>query len=208
MTIICSICASIEGPFTQEPTGVSLSPYFIKCQSCTQKFPYISFDKTVGKSASRSSVEKYFYKCPKCRSLYYKAIPYAFLNFDVRECPGCNHPFPSEQDIEFPESSRAYKSVMKGAAFKLSPEELELLYEKLLKMQPVLSKAIDDILLVETPKGKDIWVVCMGNDSEVQSALQWILMKAVDKKMSFSSSRRYEFAMKEDGLKILRQSKQ
>ncbi|TFH42663.1 MAG: hypothetical protein E4G94_05905 [ANME-2 cluster archaeon] len=168
----------------------------------------------MGKGASSSSVEKYFYTCPKCRSLYYKAIPFAFYSFDVRECPGCNHPFPSEQDIEFSEASRVHKSVMQARAFtnpRHTPEKLETLYEKLLKLLPVLSKAIDDIMLVDTPEGKDIWVVCMGRDDhekgDVETPLQYILGKAIDYDLSFSLSTTYEGAMKEEGLKILRQSK-
>ena len=93
--------------------------------------------------------------------------------------------------------------VLKGSAFKRSPEELELLYEKLLSVQPLLSKAVGNIMLVEAPNGMDIWVVCRGNDPQVQKALRWILMKAAERKLTFSQSQRYDFAIK--GVTILRQ---
>lgn len=204
--LICSICASTDGPFIQEPTGVPTSPFFIKCQACTQKYPYISFDKTVGKGAPLKSVSKYFYQCEGCGNLFYNAIPYAFQHYGVKACPGCQHPFPSEKDIQFPPSSLAYKSVLKGANFSLSSTEIEELYEKLLLIQPQFSKAIEKIFLVELPKGSDIWVICIGNDSEVENALRSILLKETDRRMTFSSSQRFEFAMETEGLKVLRES--
>jgi hypothetical protein len=46
----------------------------------------------------------------------------------------------------------------------VSDEDLELLYEKIVAMHPTSSKAIDNIMLVATEKGKDIWVITKGND--------------------------------------------
>jgi hypothetical protein len=208
MTVTCSICASTEGPFIQEPTGVPASPYFIKCHVCAHDNEFITFKNTVGMVASPQAMQRYFYKCPGCGNLYYKAVPYAFLRYNVKQCPSCGNAFPAEEDILFPESAQAFGMAMKGSPFNLASEEIEPLYEKLLKIQPLLSKAIDDILLVETPKGKDIWVICRGYDSEVQNALEWVLMKGVDNKLSFSQSQRADFAFKETGVRILRQSKQ
>jgi hypothetical protein len=196
MTVACSICASTDGPFAQEPTGVATSPHFVKCQTCTQKYAGISFKGTVGSSATLDSVKGSFYPCSGCENLYYKAIPYAFLNFDVRQCPSCDHPFPTEESIEYPQSSKAYKVALKGSAFNRTAEELDAIYEKLVTIQPKLSKAVENIMLVESPQGRDIWAVLAGDDSRVQEALQWILMKAADRKLTFSGSQRYDFAVK------------
>jgi len=204
--IICSICAFTEGPFIQESTGVPTSPNFYKCQSCAQDYTHISFDKTVGKGAPIQLVNKYFYPCAGCGSLFYNAIPYAYLNFSVKACPGCQHPFPSEKDIHFPPSDIAFQSVLKGSNSALTHAEIEEVFMKLTMIQPKISKAINQILLVELPKGPDIWVVCKGNDAQIQNTLRLVLSKETGRRMSFSSSQRYEFAMKIDGLKVLRQS--
>ena len=91
-----------------------------------------------------------------------------------------------------------------GQPFNFTEDSFEPLFDKLVELLPKLSNAIDAILLVESQKGKDIWVVCKGNDPQVQKALQWVLMKAIDRKMSFSGSQRYDFAIA--GVKILKQS--
>jgi len=203
MKTACSICASIEGPFTQEPTGVAASPHFVKCQTCAQKYTGITFKGTVGSGASPASVQKYFYQCPGCANLYYKAIPYAFLSFDVRQCPSCDHAFPTEESVEFPESSRTFQMAMKGSATQRTPEELDEIYDKLVELHPLISKAVENIMLVETPQGRDIWAITAGNDPQVQQALQWILMKAADRKLTFSQSQRSDFAIQ--GVTILKQ---
>ncbi len=208
MTTVCSICASTEGPFTQEMTGVTSSPYFIKCQSCNLNFPAISFDGTVGRSPSRSSFEKYFYECPDCGTLFYKAIPYAFLHFGVTECPNCNRDLPGGEDIEFLDSSKANQGVLMNTFKPDSLEELEPLYEKLVAQQPKLSKAIANVMLVETAKGYDIWVVCQGSDPATKRSLQPILMAIVDKKLSFFGSGLLKFAREEEGLTIIKQMKE
>ena len=208
MTTVCSICASTEGPFTQETTGVTSSPYFIKCQSCNLNLPAVSFDGTVGRSPSRSSFEKYFYECPDCGTLFYGAIPYAFTHFGVTECPNCHHAFPAGEDIEFPESSKADQSVLSNSFGPDSLEELEPLYEKLVAQQPKLSKAIANVMLVKTAKRHDIWVVCRGSDPATKRALRPLLMAFVDKKLSFSGSGLWKFAREEEGLTIIRQMKE
>lgn len=205
MKISCSLCASIDGPFLQEPTGLSKSPFFYKCQKCSEENKYTTFKDTVGLRLSESSVREFFYICPGCANLYYMAIPYAYLRYDVKSCPSCGCLFPSEEDISYSEESQTFKVVLKGGPYNLSEDAFEPLYNKLLALTPKLSKAIDEVLLVETPRGKDIWVVCKGNDSQVEKALQWVLMKAVDRAMTFSSSQRFDFAIKE--VKILKQSK-
>ncbi len=206
MTTACSLCASTDGPFLQEPTGLRKSPYFYKCQKCSVDNKYTTFKDTVGMNPSKASISEYFYICPGCANLYYMAIPYANLRYDVKVCPSCGTQFPSEEDIAYTAEHQAYKVALKGRPYNLPEEAFEPLYDKLLEVLPKLSKAIDDFLLVETKKGKDIWAITKGNDSQMEKALQWVLMKAVDRKMSFSSSQRYDFAIK--GVKILKQSKQ
>jgi len=204
MTTVCSICGSTESPFTQEPTGVMSSPYFIKCQSCNLNLSEITFNGTVGRSPSKIKFEEYFYECPDCGMLFYRAIPYAYTHFGITGCPNCNHAFPASEDIKFPNSTKA---VLSNFFKPDSLEELELLYEKLVVQLPKLSKAIANVMLVETARGYDIWVVCKGSDPVIESSLRPLLMTFVDKKLSFSCSALLKFARKEKGLTIIRQMK-
>lgn len=203
MANVCSICASTEGPFTQEPTGVTSSPFFIKCEKCNYMYPRITFEGNT-KNPSQDTFEKYYYKCSGCGALFYKAIPYAFTYFGVRECPVCNHPFPSEEDIKFPNST---KCVMSNIFGRDTLEELEPLYEKLVEQQAKLSKAIDNIMLVKTDKKYDLWVVTKGSDGEIQSSLRPILLRITDNKLAFSISQLLKFAKKKEGLKIIKEIK-
>jgi hypothetical protein len=207
MTPVCSICASVEGPYIQEPTGVPSSPFFYKCRACTQKYPEITFDKTVMRGSAFELVKQYFYICPGCGNMYYKAIPYAFLRFDLRKCPACDHPFPTESDIEFPVSSQAVQIALMGSSISLPPEEITPLFDKLVEILPALSKAIDEIVLVDTPKRREIWAVCKGNHGQVQEALRWVLLKAVNRKLTFSQSQRADVALKDPAIKILRRTR-
>lgn len=208
MTTVCSICASTEGPFTQETTGVTSSPYFIKCQSCNLNFTQISFGGTIGHSPSRSKFEEYFFECPDCGTLFYCAIPYAFTDFGVTECPNCHHAFPASEDIEFPESSKANQSVLMDSFVPESLEETELLYEKMVAQQPKLAKAIANVMLVKTPRGHDIWIVCQGSDSSVANSIRPLLMAFVDNKLSFPGSMLWKFAKEKEGVTIIRQMKE
>jgi len=96
---------------------------------------------------------------------------------------------------------------MQSMSHAVSDEDLELLYEKIVAMHPTLSKAIDNIMLVATEKGKDIWVITKGNDGQVGEALRWVLFKLVDRRLSFAGSQRFDFAIKEAGVSILKQMK-
>ena len=89
MTTACSLCASTDGPFLQEPTGLRESPYFYKCQKCSVDNKYTTFKDTVGMNPSKASINEYFYICPGCTNLYYMTIPYANLRYDVKVCPSC-----------------------------------------------------------------------------------------------------------------------
>jgi hypothetical protein len=51
MTAICSTCASVDGPFIKEPTGIPSSPYFYQCQRCSEENRYITFKDAVGITA-------------------------------------------------------------------------------------------------------------------------------------------------------------
>ena len=207
-TTVCSICASTEGPFAQEETGIRSSPYFIKCESCQTKFPLVSFASTVGHSPSKSIFKDFFYECPKCGILFYRKIPYAYTRFGVSGCPNCRHSFPSMEDIEYPESSKTHRAVMNNASGPDSPEELEPLYENLVANKPKLSKTIENVMLVKTANYHDIWVVCKGADMDIESSLRPFLMAFVDHKLTFGATRRWKFARKEKGLTIIRQMKE
>jgi hypothetical protein len=209
MGVACSICASTKGPFTQEPTGVKTSPYFVKCQTCAQKYTQISFDGTIGRNPAPSLYRKYFHECPNCHSLYYGAIPYAYLHYSVTECPICGEGLPIGSDLEFANAGPETQDALKSGVFRdehRSLDYLKPLYDKLVARHSSLSKAIDNIMLIETERGNDIWVITKGTDPNLTEALQKVLFNIVDKKLSFSSSQRFSFA-KGDIKKILFQDK-
>ena len=197
MGMACSICASTEGPFTQEPTRVSSSPFFVKCHSCVQKYTQISFDSTIGRNPTPSLYSKYFHECPSCHSLYYGAVPYATLHYSVTKCPVCGEGFPTGSDLEFSNAGPETQDALKSGVFRdedRSLDYLKPLYDKLVAQHSALSKAIDNIMLIETERGNDIWVITKGSDSILTGALQTILFNIVEKKLRFSNSQRFSFA--------------
>lgn len=197
MGMACSICASTEGPFTQEPTGVKTSPFFVKCDACAQKYTEISFDRTIGRNPVPSLYKKYFHECSNCHSLFYGAIPYAYLHYSVAKCPMCGEGFPTGSDIEFLNIGEANQDAIKSGVYRNEDRSLDYLkplYDKLVAQHSTLSKAIDSIMLIETERGNDIWVITKGSDPILTGTLQTILFNTVDRKLSFSSAQRLSFA--------------
>jgi len=207
--LVCSICANTDGPFVQEPTGRAATPHFVKCSTCAQKYIQISFTGTAGPNPSEKTFNEYFHECPQCHSLYYGSIPYAFFHYSVEKCPVCQRDFPDGSDMEFENTGVEEQEAIMSGVFKdefRSLDHLKPIYEKLVKQYPKYSKVFEKIMLVETKRGNDIWVITKGSDMRKVRNLQSLIFKLSDKAFSFSNSQRFKFA-KSDIVKIIDQVK-
>jgi len=212
MTTYCHVCAKpIKGAYSKEniPSGVTSHTVFIKCQSCSSDYPGITFADSAGRNPTRSSFENSFYECNGCGSLYFcssKGIPFAYSGFSVEACPKCGQPLPTGAEIEFEPSdeSRALQGGSPGSLEKMQP-----LYKTLsesVPKHPSLSKIVTSIMLVNTPRGHDIWVIYQAEfDFNTERAIVTQLRKLVDG-IAFSGSQALEYALK-DNMTIIEENK-
>jgi hypothetical protein len=214
MTTYCHVCARpIEGPCSKEkiPPGVTSHAFFIKCQSCTSDYPGIAFADTAGRNPTRSSFEQSFYECSGCGSLFFcgtKGFPFARSNFGVECCPKCGQVFPTGEQIGLQLSDTAPpRAVMNLTGDTL--EKMQPLYETLTELvpkHPTLSKVVTMILLVNTPKGHDVWVVHQTDfDFDTERAIIAQLRKLVDGALAFSSSGDLVHSLEGEGVAVIRQ---
>jgi len=207
MSTYCHVCAQpIEGPYSSEkiPPGVTSNAFFVKCQSCTSKYPGITFASTAGRSPTRSSFEYSFYECEGCGSLFYcgtKGIPFAYSNFNAETCPNCGQSLPTGEQIDFePSDTAPLMALMNGFPGPL--EKMQPLYETLTEAVPkhlTLSKIVTNIMLVNTPKGHDIWVIYQADlDFSSERAMVTQLRKLVDNALVFMSGQQLQYALNDD----------
>jgi hypothetical protein len=210
MTIYCNVCAQIiEGPYSKEkiPSGVTSHASFVKCQSCTSKYPGITFADTAGRRPTQSSFEHSFYECSECGFLFWcetKGVPYAYSSIAVTACPKCSTPLPTLAQLDV-ESSEEFPptAIMSGTD---TLEKIRLVYETLTKSiaeHPSLSEVVTTVMLVDTSKGHSIWVIFEA-DSSAGRPIMIQLQKLSG--LYFGSSKQLKYALK-DEVTIIEQNK-